>query len=422
MTPNVAIRDQVAAISVVDVPDHLFAAILAEVDVEVGHRHAFRVEEPLEQQAVRQGVDVRDFQRVGDERSRARSAAGADRNAVGLRPFDEVRNDEEVAGELHLDDDVEFELQAILVHLVLVLRDLHLLQSLFETRPRLDAQLLVLRSAALGLERRQDGLALVDEEGAAAGDLLGVFEGFRNIGEHRRHLFRRTHVVAARRRRNDLADIVELHLARLGADNLQKFKRVVAVGRRVPDLAGADEGHSTADDAVGAGHLRRIVCEIDDPFLDENLLGALVARPGDLDEETVAEPMTQPVELGARHVVPTMPDERVKPAVHSARQSDDPLDLASVGPFGQKQVTVDQGLAAPRSAVRAMRGGEDRADVLIALGVLRQEDDATLQLVVERQPELGADDRLQAVFRRLLRKVVSAIHVSLLDEGDGRYA
>ncbi len=40
----------VAAVFLLDVADHLFAAILAEVDVEVGHRDAVRVEEALEQQ------------------------------------------------------------------------------------------------------------------------------------------------------------------------------------------------------------------------------------------------------------------------------------------------------------------------------------------------------------------------------------
>ena len=39
-------------IFLLDVVDHAVAAVLAEVDVEVGHRHALRVEEALEQQVV----------------------------------------------------------------------------------------------------------------------------------------------------------------------------------------------------------------------------------------------------------------------------------------------------------------------------------------------------------------------------------
>ena len=45
------LRDLVAAVFLLHVADHLVAAVLAEVDVEVRHRHAFRIEEALEQQS-----------------------------------------------------------------------------------------------------------------------------------------------------------------------------------------------------------------------------------------------------------------------------------------------------------------------------------------------------------------------------------
>jgi hypothetical protein len=41
--------------SLLHVADHLVAPVLAEVDVEVGHRHAFGIEEALEQQPKRSG-------------------------------------------------------------------------------------------------------------------------------------------------------------------------------------------------------------------------------------------------------------------------------------------------------------------------------------------------------------------------------
>ena len=77
----------------------------AEVDVEVGHRHALGIEEALEQQVERDRVEVGDGQRPGDDRARARAAARPDRNVVGLGPFDEVGDDQEVAGEPHAGDD-----------------------------------------------------------------------------------------------------------------------------------------------------------------------------------------------------------------------------------------------------------------------------------------------------------------------------
>jgi len=59
----------VAAVLGLDVVDDAVAVGLAEVDVEVGHRHAFRVQETFEQQAVAQRVEVGDEQRVGHQRA-----------------------------------------------------------------------------------------------------------------------------------------------------------------------------------------------------------------------------------------------------------------------------------------------------------------------------------------------------------------
>ena len=103
------LRHLVAAVALLHVVDHLAAAVLAEVDVEVRHRDAFGIEEALEQQAEADRIEVGDGQRIGDQRARAGAAARPDRNAVGLRPFDEVGDDQEVARIFHAGDDVELE-------------------------------------------------------------------------------------------------------------------------------------------------------------------------------------------------------------------------------------------------------------------------------------------------------------------------
>ena len=91
----------VAAVVLLHVVDDLVAPVLAEVDVEVRHRHAVGIEEALEQQAEAQRIEVGDGERIGDQRAGARAAARADRDALRLRPLDEVGDDQEVAGILH---------------------------------------------------------------------------------------------------------------------------------------------------------------------------------------------------------------------------------------------------------------------------------------------------------------------------------
>ena len=87
------VGDPVLAIFVLDVIDDFAAALLAEIDVEVGHRGAFRIEEPLEEESVAYRVDIGDAGAVGDQRSGPRSAAGTDRHGVLFRPADEVGDD-----------------------------------------------------------------------------------------------------------------------------------------------------------------------------------------------------------------------------------------------------------------------------------------------------------------------------------------
>ena len=93
--------------------DHFAAALEAEVDVDVGHRHALGIQEALEQEIELERADVGDAQRVRDERARRGSAARADRDPPVARRVDEVGDDEEVAGIAGLGDDAELVVEAL---------------------------------------------------------------------------------------------------------------------------------------------------------------------------------------------------------------------------------------------------------------------------------------------------------------------
>ena len=95
------LRDRVLAVLLGHVADHALAAAHREVHVDVGHRHALGVEEPLEHQVVAQRVDIGDPQAVGDDRAGRRAAAGTDRDPRVLGVLDEVPDDQEVGVEAH---------------------------------------------------------------------------------------------------------------------------------------------------------------------------------------------------------------------------------------------------------------------------------------------------------------------------------
>ena len=109
------LRDPVAAVFVLHVVDHLVAPVLAEVDIEVRHRHALGIEEALEQEPEADRVEIGDGQRIGDQRAGAGAAPRPDRNALRLRPLDEIGDDQEVAGIFHPLDDAELEIEPLAV-------------------------------------------------------------------------------------------------------------------------------------------------------------------------------------------------------------------------------------------------------------------------------------------------------------------
>ncbi len=182
----------VVAVPVGDVADDLGAAALVEVDVEVGHRHALGVEEPLEDQPVLQRVEVRDAHGVRAHRPGARAAARSDPDAVALGPADEVGDDEEVARVALGDDDAG---------LVLGLRADRVRDALGVAR--LQAPLDLLDEPGrlvLALGAREAGhvaaLALGEADVAPLGDEQGVVAGLGQLAEQVPHLGRRLEVVA----------------------------------------------------------------------------------------------------------------------------------------------------------------------------------------------------------------------------------
>ncbi len=109
------LADRFPAVFLLDVFDYAVTIALAEIDVKVGHAHPIGIQKAFEQQAVGQRIQIGDFQRIGHQRPRARTAPRAYGAAVVLGPVDEIGHDEEVAREAHLDDGFNFKLQAFQV-------------------------------------------------------------------------------------------------------------------------------------------------------------------------------------------------------------------------------------------------------------------------------------------------------------------
>ena len=113
------LRGAIASVALVDVLDHFFAALVLDVEVDVGRAVAFGRQEPFEQQPERDRVGLGDTERVTDRAvRRAPPALAVDVGAAA--ELDDVVQQQEVAGEAELFDDAQ--LVVDLVHRLVVLR------------------------------------------------------------------------------------------------------------------------------------------------------------------------------------------------------------------------------------------------------------------------------------------------------------
>ena len=234
--------DAVGAVALAHIGDHLVAAVLAEVDVEVRHRHALGVQEALKQEPEAHGVEIGDGERPGDERACARAASRPDRDSLRLCPLDKIGDDEKVALIVHAGDDVELEGKAIGVSgCIEARRRSLLLEPPGEASLRLAAKLrrlgLALRlGAGAAEELRQDRRVLPRPVGAAARHLDGVLDRLGQIGEQLRHRPRALEVMlgaqAAPRINSDIASL---------GDADECVMRLEIVGGREVRFVGGDD-------------------------------------------------------------------------------------------------------------------------------------------------------------------------------------
>ena len=237
------LRHVVAAVLVRHVVDDLAAAPHAEVDVDVGHGDALGVEEALEEEVVAEGVQVRDAHAVGHEGARRAAAPRAHGDVVLPGVAYEIPDHEEVAREVHLLDEAELELQALLV--VLPPRAARPREEPLRRPPveALPGHLHEVGVARLPLGHLEDGVVLavgVEAEVAPLADGHGVLQRRGVVAEALPHLRGGLEVVLG----------AVGHLARLGpllprGLHLDAEEDVVGVEVLLPeevDVVGGHEG------------------------------------------------------------------------------------------------------------------------------------------------------------------------------------
>jgi hypothetical protein len=405
--------DAVVAVALGDVADHLGAAAVVEVDVEVGHRHALGVEEPLEDQAVLERVEVGDAHDVRGHRAGARAAAGADPDAVRLRPVDEVGDDEEVPRVALRGDDLDLVLGLLAddvrdaVRVPPVEADLDLLDEPgLLALPRRDREVRHVPADRLG---EPDVAPLRDEERVVA--------RLRQLAPDGAHLLRRLEV-----------ELVGVELEALG------------VGQRRPGLHAEQDGVGLR--VLGPGVVQ--VVGRDQRQAEVHREAQKVLLDAALDAEAVVHQLAEEVALaedvaelgGGLHGLLVLAE--AQPGLDLARRAaggrDEPLAVPvqqlAVHP-GLVEVPLEAGQRRhPEEVVHAGRVlGQQRhvrvragARDVVPAAVAPPDAGAVLPGGAGRQVRLDADDRLDAVLLRLLPELVGAEDEAVVGRRDGRHA
>ena len=348
-----------APVLLVHVPDHLFPAVVLDVQVDVRRLRPFPGNKTLEEEVHLGGVHAGDAQGEADGGIGRRSAALAE-DLLAATEFHDLVHGQEIALVLQFPDQREFLLQ------------------LGDLRPELVAQALgrALEGALLQvldgrLARRQmlQRVAVAqfrEREGAAAGYLTRPFERRRVIAEEARYVFRslqgvlvvRPDEAAGRGQRHPLPDAG------------QHVLQAPPFGRMVEDLHGGRGGKS---EAVG---------QLPEADLLQGLLRPPV--PGQEHIQAVSEGRAE----GFQDGLGTADPKRDQPWTVSAHL----LPAHPAVPLGSAQVPGGQQPAEMGVAFPVLHQQQDLRAVLEA--DLRSRDQVDVQLP---GADVGPDDAVHAV-------------------------
>ena len=392
------LRHVIRAVAAAHVVDHLPAALVVEVHVDIRHGNALGIEEALKEQIVLDGVDGGDAQAVGDDGTRAAAAPRPHAHAVGARVVDKIPDDEEIIHIAHAGDDAQFVFHALAR--VLAALAVALPEALFAQAAQIGERVRL----ALGQgEFRQVRGGEIELHVAARGDLRRVFDGVREVGEEGAHLRLALDVEFARGHLHAVG--VGERLARLDAH--QHFLRLSVIRGQVVAVVGNDQGDV---------HLPR---QFDQARQHLLFLGDAVILQF---HEEIAP--AEDVQIFLRH----LPGFVVAPVEQKFGQV-----AGKAGGEGDEAAGVlfQQFVVHARAVVKAAREalGDEAGEVFVALVVLAEQNEVgilakggLLFVHVRADVHLAADDGMDAGILAGAVKVHHAVHHAVVGNGAGVHA
>ncbi len=184
------LSDMVVAIALLDIVDDLAALDIVEIDIDIRHRHAFRIQKTFEEQIVLQWIKIRDSQQIRDDAACRRATAWSNADAVLARIIDEIPDNQKVAVVPHAVNDTELVFQTF-AHFV---RDFRIAaQQIFLTEIAKIGLIVFIRCGNRVIRQLQ--MAEFKVNLTTRGYFSCIFDGFGTVLEKCGHFLRRLEVV-----------------------------------------------------------------------------------------------------------------------------------------------------------------------------------------------------------------------------------
>ena len=386
----------VCAVLPVDVVDDLLTALVAEIDVKIGHTDALGVQESLEDEVVADGVDVGDAYTVSRDAARARATARAYRNALTLGVVDIIPDNEVVVGIAHRLDHADLIGQAVLIGRW----DVRAVAALEAVPAELLEELLIVHPVR-GFVIWNFGVSKVEVKIALVRDFLGVGAGFRHHCEQLIHFIRRFDV-----------KFVGLELHPVGVLNglagLDAEQDALHLGVILPQIVGV----------VGSCHRDAgLPRQFDELGQDDRILFEAVVLQFNV-VIALAEQVLIPQGRGFCPLVVSRQNGLRDLACEAGRQTDKPL-----------VILLKKLLVYTRLGIKALHEGSGHHldEVLIACLILAEQDKMVVAVDFVDFIEAGAgghidltaDDGLDACLFCGLIELDTAVHDAVVRDGDG---
>ena len=387
----------VIAVFAADIVEHLVAAGVAEIHIDIGHTDALGIQEALKIKAVLHGVDLGNIQAVGHHAARGAAAAGAHRDPGLLCVVHKVGHDQEIIGEAHFFDHIQ-----LIIQLLAAFGPIGIFfgKAAAAQLPEVCLGIVARRQ----LEFRQVIFAEGEFHIAAFGDLSGIFDGLRMGGKQSGHLLRGAEVKIL----GLIAHPVGIFQ---GLPCLDAKKDVMAVGVLFPEIVGVVRHYQR-----NAG----LFMQAQEPRVHCGLLPDTVVL--EFQEEIVLPkdlPQFEGVFFCPRQIAAAQAAGDL--AGQAGRQGDEALGVPA------QQIEIDAGFD-----IKALREGttDQEGEVPVPLLIFAQQHQMAglgvefmhfvkAAAAFRRHIDFAADDGLHALGLAGAVKVDHAVHHTVIGDGDG---